>query len=132
MRRLTALAIVAAILLPAIPARAGQQVTTPASEAAAYRQLALAIPLGSRVKVETASGHRLTATLMTVGEESILVKRETRVPEPAVTIRYDEIAQLKRDERKGGLSIGKALGIGLAAGAGAMLTLLGIAVSISD
>jgi len=64
--------------------------------------------------------------------EGIVLKRESRVPEPAITIRFDELARLQRDERGGGLSVGKAVGIGLAAGAGAILTLFAILFSLDD
>ena len=64
----------------------------------------------------------MTATLMSVSDDAIVVKRESRVPEPAVTIRFDELARLERDDRKGGFTVGKAIGVGLAAGAGAILT----------
>jgi len=110
---------------------AGQQKAPPAIEAVAFRQMAAAIPPGSRVRVQTTTGRRLTVTLMNVTDEEIVVKRESRVPEPALSIRFDELASLKRHEPRG-IGIGKALGIGLAAGGGAMLTLFLIVLSIED
>jgi hypothetical protein len=112
-------------------AAASQREASAAEEMKAAQVMAAAIPLGSRVKVQSRSGRRLTATLMAVTDEAIVVKREARVPEPAVTIRYDELARLERSER-GGFSVVKAIGIGLAAGAGAILTMFAIAVSIDD
>ena len=94
--------------------------------------MAAAIPLGSRVKLQIREGRRMTATLMSVSDEAIVVKRESRLPEPAVTIRFDELARLQRDERNGGFTIAKAIGVGLAAGVGAILTLFAIAVSLDD
>ena len=93
--------------------------------------LASAIPLGSRVKLQTKAGRRLTATLMSVSDEAVIVQRASRVPEPAMTVPFGELARLQRDERNG-FSVGKAIGIGLASGAGAILTLFAIAMSIDD
>lgn len=131
MRALIAL-VMATVLSPVPAAAARQRDATSAEEVIALRQMAAAIPLGSRVKVNTRAGRRLTATLMSVTDQSIVVKRETRVPEPAVTIRFDELTRLQRAERHGGLSVAKVIGIGLAAGAGAILTLFAIVMSIDD
>ena len=113
------------------PAVASQKNITPALEAAAFKQMAAAIPVGSRVKLQTTSGRRMTATLMAVDDDGVIVKRASRLPEAAVTIAFSELARLERDQ-KSGFSLGKAIGVGLAAGAGAILTLFFIAMSIGD
>ena len=121
-----------AITLATSPAAvASQQNASPALQVSGFRQMASAIPLGARVRLQTTAGRRLTATLMSVSDEVIVVQRESRVPEPALEIRFDELSSLKRHEPRG-IGIGKALGIGLAAGAGAMLTLFVIILSIED
>ena len=130
MQVLTSLVLAAALLVTPALARA-QQTLAPAAEAAAFKQLAANIPLGSRIKVQARDGRRLTATLMAVNDDAIVVKRESRIPEPAVSISYDDLARLQL-EKKSGFSMGKAIGIGLAAGVGAILTLFAIAVSIDD
>ena len=67
---------------------------------------------------------------MAVDDWHIVVERQhPRVPEPAVAIEFAELAELRREERSG-FSVGKAIGIGLAAGVGAILTLFAIAVAI--
>ena len=55
----------------------------------------------------------------------MIIKKRTRLPEPAITIPFAELARLEIDKRDG-MSVGKIIGIGLAAGAGAILTLLAI------
>jgi hypothetical protein len=130
MRALIAIVVSATIVLAPVFV-AAQQSASPAIEAAAFRQMAAAIPAGSRVRVQTTTGRRLTATLMNVTDEAIVVKRESRVPEPALSIRFDELSSLERHEPRG-IGWGKALGIGLAAGGAAMLTLFLIFVSIED
>jgi hypothetical protein len=131
MRAFIAMTVAVAMAFAPTIAAASQREASAAEEMKAAQVMAAAIPLGSRVKVQSRSGRRLTATLMAVTDEAIVVKREARVPEPAVTIRYDELARLERSER-GGFSVVKAIGIGLAAGAGAILTMFAIAVSIDD
>jgi hypothetical protein len=113
------------------PQLAAQQPLDPAAEADVFHQVASAMDVGTRVKVQTRAGRRMTGTLMAVTNEGVVVKRDTRVPEPAVEVRFADVARLQRDER-GGMSIGKAIAIGLAAGAGAILTLVAIAMSVSD
>ena len=130
MRSLTALLVLVVFVVDA-PLASAQEVLARDAEAAAFQQLAAGIPLGSRVKVRTTAGRRLTATLMLVDDTHIVVKRESRVPEPAVSIAFVDLTELRR-EKPGGFSVGKALGIGLAAGAGAILTLFAIAVTIDD
>ena len=122
--------LIAALLLAPMQGLA-QQTLSADAEAAAFKQLATGIPLGSRVKVQSRTGTRLTATLLAVTDEAIVVKRESRVPEPAVRIPFTELSRLQLDERSG-FSVGKAIGVGLAAGAGAILTMFAIAMSIDD
>jgi hypothetical protein len=130
MRISTALVITVVLALRPLTA-AAQPPLSPDAEAAAFKQMAAGIPLGTRVVVRTKEGRRLRATLMAVEDERIVIKRDSRVPEPAVEVAFAELARLER-ESKGGFSMVKALGIGLAAGVGAILTLFTIAVSIDD
>jgi hypothetical protein len=120
-----------AVVLAAGPALAAQKEVPRDVEAAAFRQMAAAIPLGSRVKVQMSGGRRMTATLMAIDADAVIVQRASRVPEPAVTIPFRDLVRLERDA-KGGFSVGKAIGVGLAAGAGAILTLFTIIVAIED
>ena len=125
------ISVVLAAVLAAPASLAAQQAVSSDVEMAALRETAAAIPLGSRVKLRTHSGRRLTATLMAVDADRIVVKRDARVPEPAVAIAFTDLAELRRDE-KTGFTIAKALGVGLAAGVGAMLTLFTIMVTVGD
>jgi hypothetical protein len=129
MRDITIVIVIAALVF-ATPVSA-QDALTRDAETAAFQQLASGIPPGSRVKVRTTDGRRLTATFMAADDRHILVKRHSRVPEPAVAIAFADLTELRREERSG-FSIGKAIGIGLAAGVGAILTLFAIAVTIDD
>lgn len=130
MRTVVTLIVVAALVMHQSIVAA--QVALPAdAESAAFRQLAEGIPLGTRVIVRTRDGRRLNATLMAVEPGRIIVQRNGRVPEPALGIAFDDVARLERAPT-GSFSMGKAIGIGLAAGVGAILTMFAIAVSLGD
>ena len=98
-----------------------------AQEADAWRKVAESIPLGSKVKVQTYEGKRISGTLMRIDGKEILVKRNTRRPEAAVSIVFDDISSLERDQ-KNGVNVGKAVAVGLATGAGVILSLFLIAL----
>ena len=123
--------VVIAILVLRPMAAAAQPPLAAEAEAAAFKQMAAGIPLGTRVVVRTKEGRRLRATLMADETERIVLKRDARVPEPAVAVAFADLARFERDS-KGGVSMVKAIGIGLAAGAGAILTLFAIAVTLDD
>jgi hypothetical protein len=100
-----------------------------AQEATAWRQVAEAIPLGSKVRVQTTDGRRLTGTLMRVDDTGVLVKKTTRLPEPAATVAYADLSRLERDHGNG-VNIGKAIAIGLASGAGVIVGLILFAMQL--
>ena len=127
--RTTALAIILTILAGSMSEVLAAQSQTPV-EATAWQQVAAAIPLGSRVKAQTVDGKRINGTLMRVGDSDVLVKKNTRLPEPAVSIAFSDLSRLERDHGDGGINIAKALGIAVATGAGVVLTLFLIATQI--
>jgi hypothetical protein len=77
------------------------------------------LPPGSRVRVEQIDGRQFRGTLMSAGPQSIIVQRNTRIPEAPVTLPMDQLARVTVDSAGG--SIAKAVGIGAAAGAAASL-----------
>ena len=94
--RTSILFVLVAVLVVA-PATVSAQVALPAdAEGAAFRQLAEAIPPGTRIIVRTRDGRRWNATLMAVEPGRIVVQRNGRVPEPAVGIAYGDVAKLER------------------------------------
>ena len=98
-----------------------------AQEAEAWRKVAETIPLGSKVRVQTYEGKRISGTLMRVDGNQILVKRNTRRPEPAITVVFDDMSKLERDQH-GGSNLAKAAVIGLATGAGVIFSIFLIAL----
>ena len=127
--RTTALVIMVTILSGGMSDVLAAQPQAPV-EAAAWKDVAGAIPLGSRVKAHTVEGRRITGTLMQVSDGAVMVKRNTRLPEPAVSIAFADLSRLERDHGNGGINIAKAVGIALAAGAGVMITLFAIAMQL--
>lgn len=119
--RSTALALIIALFAPGMNSAFAQ-----GQDATAWHKVAEAIPLGNKVKVQLVDGKRISGTLMSVDSSNIMVRRSTRRPEPPMTIHLDDISQLERDH--GGSNIGKAIGIGLATGAGVILSLFIIAL----
>jgi hypothetical protein len=104
--------------------------STLAQEADAWRKVAETIPLGTKVKVQTFEGKRITGTLMRVDDKEILIKKNTRRPEPAAVVVFDDVAKIERD-KDGGANVGKAIAIGLATGASVVLSLFLIAAAIA-
>jgi hypothetical protein len=123
--RITALFLIVAIFALGVPSAHAQD-----NEAAAWRQVADAIPLGSKVKVQTVAGARLSGTLMRVDGSAIMLKRNTRRPEPAITVAFTDVSKLEREQPGGGTHIAKAIGVGLAAGAGVFFSLILIALQM--
>lgn len=101
-----------------------------AQESADWRKVAEAIPLGSKVKVQRLNGERVTGTLMRVDGNIVLIKRDTRRPEPALPIPHDEMGRLERSKDTGAVNVVKAIAIGAAAGAGAIVTLILFAMQL--
>ena len=100
-----------------------------AQEANDWRQVAGTVPLGSRVKVQTVDGRRINGTLMRVDSSEMLLKRNSRYPEPAIKVAFTDVAKIER-HKEGGFNVAKAIAIGAAAGAGAMLTLILFAMQL--
>ena len=116
-------------LLADQPAGAQENRTRAVDDPAITRQFVSKLPIGSVVKIDLVSGEKLTATLMVVTPTDIVVKPKTRVPEPARTMPFDQVARI---EPKGGSSVAKAIAIGAATGAAAFFGIWLFAVSVSD
>ena len=100
-----------------------------AQDAVVWHDVAEAIPLGTKVKVQTLEGNRIAGTLVRVDDRSLQIKRHARRPEAAANIAFDRISNIEKDHG-GGMNWAKALGIGLGVGAGAILTIFVIALQL--
>lgn len=123
--RPTALALVVSIFALCASNALAQQ-----NEAAAWRDVAQVIPLGTKVKVQTTDGKRISGTLMRVDGDGIMLKRNTRRPEPAQSVAFADMSKLERDKGGNGTNIAKAAGVGLAVGAGVFVSMILIALQL--
>jgi hypothetical protein len=103
------------------------------SEPAATNQKLLAdyvrkLPAGTRVRVHLSDGRRQRGTLMDATPEQIVIQPRTRIPEAAMQIPLDRVIAV--DVETGNGNIGKAIGIGIAAGAGAIFGVLMLLAAI--
>lgn len=89
------------------------------------------LPPGSAVRIDLANGRVFRGTLMKATSDMVVVQPRTRIPEPPLEIDIDEVLRLTPDT-PGGSSIGKAIGIGLAAGGAAALAVFAIIIALLD
>ena len=73
-------------------------------------------------------GTRFRATLLEARADGVLVHPRTRVPVEVQEVRYADIVSLER-RTPGGISAGKAVGIGIASGVGVFFAVVGILVA---
>lgn len=101
-----------------------------ANDRAAMSEYVQKLPAGSKVRVERIAGDTVKGTLMTASDTSVVLQRNTRIPEAPVDIPLDQIARVTIDSGSG---MGKAVAIGAAVGAAATFgVLLLLAALMSD
>lgn len=126
MRRLMVFSVVVALLLPGAKLAAGQVAGRVQRTDDYWYAYASKLPIGATVRVRTASGQRHTGVLTLVNRDGITVEPRTRVPEPPLHVPFAQMEQLQLKEN--GSSVAKAIGIGIAVGAG---TFFGIALLLA-
>jgi hypothetical protein len=89
------------------------------------------LPIGSTVKVKMKEGKGVKGTLMVIESDAIVVRPKTRIARPERRLPLREIEFVELQERNGS-SVAKAVGIGLATGAGAFFGLMLLAIAIID
>jgi hypothetical protein len=90
------------------------------------------LPPGTALRVDRAGARAVRGTLMKATGESLFLQPRTRLPEPLVEIRLEEVLSVTPETRYGG-QIGRAIGAGAAAGAGAALAVFLVMVAaLSD
>lgn len=89
------------------------------------------LPAGSRVRVERTSGPVLRGTLMKSSRDSMVVQKNTRVPEAPIDIPLTDVTRVTIETHSG--SVGRNIAIGVATGVGATFAvLLLLAAAIGD
>jgi hypothetical protein len=80
------------------------------------------LPAGSRVRVERASGESLRGTLMKATPDSIVVQKNTRLPEAPVDVPLSDVTRVTLDATSS--SLGKHIAIGVGSGVAATFGVL--------
>lgn len=125
MRRVTTLLLLSVFMFN-IGAPAGLKAQTSRSATVAG-EFVSKLPVGTHTKLELIDGRKIKATLMSIENDAVVVKRNTRLPEPPIRIELSRIIDADIDR---GSSVGKAIAIGTAAGAGAALGVIFLLVAI--
>jgi hypothetical protein len=98
------------------------QAPAPVQDTSTLADYVQRLATGSKVRVERTDGSSLRGTLMKATPQSILVQKNTRVPERPVEIALDQLARVTLDN--GGSSVGKTVAIGVGSGVAATLGFL--------
>ena len=96
--------------------RQGSQAASSASNQKLVADYVQKLQAGTRVRVHLADGRRQRGTLMDATAELLVIQPRTRIPEPAMQIPLDRVLAVEVETGNGGVA--KAIGIGIAAGAG--------------
>lgn len=95
-----------------------------------WRNFAQRIDVGTELTVQLNDGRRVRATLVGVGEETVLLQPKTRIAVPVQAVRYEEIARM--EPRKAGNGTGKAVAIGVATGVGTFFGIMALLFAAAD
>jgi hypothetical protein len=134
MRRLMA-AMMSAVMLTTGCASAGRTAVAATPQAPVVDSSTMAdyvqrLPPGSKVHVERRDGSSTHGTLMKASAASIVVQKNTRIPETPVEVPLGEVSRVTL-ENGGGTSAGKAAAIGIASGVGTFFAILALAFAAS-
>jgi hypothetical protein len=129
LKRFVAIVLCGAFLTTACASAGGQRYAQPAQPSVVDRSVMAdyvqKIPAGSRIRVERSDGGSFRGTLMKATDTEIVVQKNTRVAEPPLEIPLAQLSRVTLDSGSNG-SVGKAVGIGIAAGVGSVLAFLAI------
>jgi hypothetical protein len=120
MRRV--LALVLSTMMAVAPVIAGER-DPQAPGADVMRDYVARLPIGATVEVRLREGGKFKGILMAVQDETIVVKPRKRVPVPERVIPIAELESVEL-ERRGGVSAGKAIAIGVGTGVAAFFGIM--------
>jgi hypothetical protein len=144
MRRLIALSLAAALVLPGCTslnahaqtnaygarARSNAQGVRALADTSALPEFARQLPTGARVRVKVTGGETIRGTLIKTTDVAMIVQPRTRTPEPLIEVPFDRLASIEQETT--GSGTGRAIAIGAAAGAGAALGIIMILIAIAS
>ena len=126
LRQILAVVVCCALVTTGCASASGTRIAQP-PQASVQDKAVLAdyvqrLAAGSKVRVEQANGASFRGTLMKATPQSILVQKNTRVPERPVEIPLDQVTRVTLDN--GHSSVGKTVAIGVGSGVAATLGFL--------
>lgn len=101
----------------------------PNADRAVIAEFVRGLPVGSAIHVQRTDGRSVRGTLMKATDQSLVIQPRTRIPEAPLEIPLADVLSVT-PEKRGGTSLGKAIAIGAAVGAGATLAVLMIFAAI--
>lgn len=126
MRQLMAVVLCGALVTTGCASAAGPRIAqappAPVQDTTLLADYVQRLPAGSRVRVEQTDGRSFRGTLMKATAQSILVQKNTRVPEAPVEVPLAQLTRVTLDQ--GGSSVGKTVAIGVGSGVAATLGFL--------
>jgi hypothetical protein len=125
----------ASVMASACATAGGTHAATSVGQSANARRSVLVdyvgrLPPGTLVRVNRAQGHSVRGTLMKATDLSVFVQPKTRLPEAIVEIPVDDIVAVTPETPSNG--VGRAIGVGLAAGAAATFGILLILFAVAS
>ena len=126
LRQTLALVLCGALVTTGCASAAGPRIAqapgAPIQDTATLADYVQRLAAGSKVRVEQTDGASFRGTLMKATPQSILVQKNTRVPERPVEIPLDQLSRVTLDN--GHSSVGKTVAIGVGSGVAATLGFL--------
>jgi hypothetical protein len=122
MRRTLAVMLVVALMVPGCAAARATTSSPPVVSPTADPVIGTfvrSLPAGSKVRVEVAHGRTLRGTLLQATDAALTVQRNTRIPEPPVTVPMRDVQRVTIDapaSSSRGMALGAAVGAGTAVG----------------
>lgn len=102
-------------------------VSRPAADPALMAEYVQKLQLGTRVRVGLVTGKSIKGTLMKATDRAIVVQTRTRFPEPPFELPLTDIVSVAPESSNG---VGRAIGVGVAAGAAASLGVLLLLIAV--
>jgi hypothetical protein len=122
MRRTLAAMLVVALMVPgcaAARATTSSRPGVPPVSDPVIGTFVRSLPAGSKVRVEVAHGRTLRGTLLQATDAALTVQRNTRIPEPPVTVSMRDVQRVTIDapaSSSRGMALGAVVGAGTAIG----------------
>jgi hypothetical protein len=133
LRQMTAVLLCAAMAATGCASAAGPRIApapapTSGQDRAVLAEYVQRLPAGSKVRVERINGDSMRGTLMKATPDSIIVQKNTRVPEPPIDIPLSDITRVTLESSSS--SVGRNIAIGVGSGVAATFGVLLLLIAV--